>query len=123
MPNLASANNGAVVVPSVTVFPVETIAAAGSVIGNAVAIGSNVGVSIVTGADDAKGAILPTAQPGKVICVYNNTATKGLPVYPPVNGTLNDGSANAALTLEGKTLAIFVATNSVNWAASYVANS
>lgn len=123
MPNLASANNGAVVVPSVPVFPVETIAAAGTVIANATAIGSNVGVSVVTGADDSKGVILPTALPGKVVCVYSNQATNGLKVYPPVNGTINDGSANTAVALEGKSFAIFVATNSVNWGAVFTANS
>lgn len=111
--------------PTVTLNPVlstEVVAAAGSVIGNATALGS-VGVSTVSGADDAKGVVLPAAARGKVHFVYSNQATNGLKVYPPVNGSINDGTANAAVVIEGKSLAVFVGTNSTNWASIFTANS
>jgi len=46
-----------------------------------------------------------------------------LKVYPPVNSAINGGSANAAIVIEGKTLALFVCTNSTNWASMFTANS
>lgn len=101
----------------------ERVTAAGSVIGNAASISSTLGLSIVAGADDTKGVVLPAAQIGKEIKVYNNQATNGLKVYPPVNSTINGGSANAAITIEGLTLAIFVGTSTTNWAAMFTANS
>jgi hypothetical protein len=109
--------------PMAPALNVETVAAAGTVIGNAAAIGSAVGLSIVTGADDTKGVVLPTTARGKVVYVYSNQATNGLKVYPPVNSSINGGSANAAVVIEGKTMAIFVGTSETNWAAIYTANS
>ena len=100
---------------------IGTIAAAGSVQGNATAIVN--AVTIVTGADDAKGVILPVPTAGDELFVYSNTATAGLKVYPPANGTINDGSANAAITIEGKTLAQFIATSTTNYASMFTANS
>lgn len=100
---------------------VGTLAAAGTVIANAAAIVN--AVTIVTGADDAAGVVLPTAVAGKVLEIYSNQATNGLKVYPPVNGTINDGSANAAIVIEGKSFAYFRATNATNWAAIFTTNS
>lgn len=82
-----------------------TVSAAGSAIGNATALSSN--VNWVNGADGAKGVRLPSGA-GNFICIYNNHATAGLNVYPPVNGTLDGGSANAALVQEGNTISFFI---------------
>jgi len=99
--------------------------------GDVAATGSNQGtaaallypVNNVTDGDGTKGVILPTPVAGKTVLVYHSVATVGLPVYPQSGGTINGGSANAAVTIEGKTKAIFVATSSTNWAAMYTANS
>lgn len=99
-----------------------TVAAAGTVIGNAAALPYI--VNVVTGADDAAGVILPTpTAAGETYFVYQSHATSGLKVYPPVNGTINDGSANAAVVTEGKSLAVFVSTSTTNYAAVYTANA
>ncbi len=97
------------------------VAAAGTVIANAAAV--SVGFTVVTGANDAKGVILPAAGPGKVCEVYSSQATNGLLIYPPVNGTINDGSANSSINIEGKSLARFVGTSSSNWAAIFTTNA
>lgn len=116
-------SSGLLTVPvPLNVGPAATLAAAGSVIGNAAAISSR--FTVVTGADNTVGAILPsTARVGDAYFVYSSTATNGLKIYPPVNGDINDGSANAAVTIEGKTLGIFINMDGTTWVAMYTANS
>lgn len=97
------------------------LTAAGTVQANAAAIVSR--VTQATG-DDTVGVILPsTARPGDEYFVYNLAATAGLKVYPPVNGDINDGSANAAVVIEGKTLARFLNLDGTTWAGVFTANS
>jgi hypothetical protein len=98
-----------------------TLAATGSAQGNAASIVDT--LTSVSAADGTKGVKLPTASAGKVLLVYNSVATNGLLIYPATSGTINGGSANAAITIEGKTLAVFAATDSTNWAAIYTANT
>lgn len=112
---------GVVGLDGVTYTDISTINAAGSAIGNATAIANR--VSIVDGADDTKGVILPAATAGDEYFVYQTDATHGLKIYPQVNSTINDGTANAAIVIEGKTLAHFIATSTTNWAAIFTANS
>lgn len=75
-----------------------SVAATGSVQGDAALIGAS--SVIVTAADGTKGVILPAAQPGDEVDIFNNAALT-LKVYPPsgaaiaVNGT-GLGSANAS---------------------------
>lgn len=79
--------------------------------------------AVVTGADGTKAVVLPAINAiGQMQMVYSATATNGLPIYPASGGAFNGGSANAAITIEGKTLAIFVASSLTNWAAIYTAN-
>ncbi len=99
----------------------NTLAATGTVIGNAAAVVAT--VTDVTGADNTVGVVLPATVAGKVYILYSSTATSGLMVYPPVNSAINGGTANAAIVLEGKTLALFVATNSSNWASMFTLNT
>lgn len=102
--------------------PAVALAAAGTVIGDAAAITSR--FTTVSGADDTKGVRLPSgASPGDEYKVYNQHATAGLKVYPPVNGDINDGSANAAVVIEGKTLATFINMDGTTWAGVYTANA
>lgn len=95
---------------------------AGSVQGDAAALTLGC-LNTVTGADGTKGVILPVAAAGTVCRVYSATATNGLKIYPGTSGTINGGSANAAITIEGKTLAILENVDGTNWAASFTANT
>jgi hypothetical protein len=98
-----------------------TLAAAGSAQGDAAAIVSQ--IAYVSGADGTVGVVLPTAAAGLIRIVYNLHASNGLKVYPASGDDINDGTTDAAITIEGKTMAIFVALDSATWAAIYTANS
>lgn len=96
--------------------------AAGSAQGDAANLSA--GLNYVASADGTKGVILPSSSaPGGIVYVYNLHATNGLKVYPPSGGDINDGSSNAAVTIEGKTLAVFVNVDDTTWAAIYTANT
>lgn len=99
---------------------VAALTATGSAQGNAASIVAK--VSYATG-DDTVGVKLPTAAAGLVYEVYNLHATAGLKVYPNTSDDINDGTANAAVVLEGKTLGRFVALDNTTWAAQFTANS
>lgn len=100
---------------------VGTIAAAGSAQGDAQAVVNQ--VTYVTAADGTKGVVLPAATAGAYYEVYNTHATNGLKVYPASGDDINDGSADAAVTIEGKSLAIFRALDTATWAAIFTANT
>lgn len=103
------------------VTDVGTVAAAGSAQGDAAALTN--AVTYVTAADGTKGVVLPAAAAGTLRLVYNTHATNGLKVYPASGDDVNDGTGDAAVTIEGKTLAIFLALDASTWAAIYTANS
>lgn len=111
----------AAVISGFNVTNAGNLAATGSNQGTAAAITAN--VSNVTAADGTKAVVLPTASLGAIYIVYNSVASNGLPVFPASSGTINGGSANAAVTIEGKTLAIFVGTDSTNWASIFTADT
>ena len=123
MPNVSKTDAGLPVEGSLPQYgAAAALAAAGTVIGNATAVAAR--FSTVSGADDAKGVILPsTASPGDEYLLYNEHATAGLKCYPHVNGDINDGSANAAVVIEGKTLARFIRMNDATWAGAFTANA
>lgn len=98
-----------------------TVAAAGSTQSDAAQLTAD--VNTVTGADGTKGVLLPPGVAGKEVVVYSTHATNGLKVYPASGADINDGTADAAVTIEGKTIARFVALDATTWAASYTANS
>jgi len=99
-----------------------TIASAGSTQSDAAALTAQ--VNIITGADGTKGVVLPAAVAGMPpIYVYNSVATNGLKIYPASGDDINDGSADASIIIEGKTLAVLVATDASTWAAQYTVNT
>lgn len=100
---------------------ITAVAAAGSAQGDAGALA--LGMNVVSAADGTKGVVLPAAIVGKEVQVYNAVATNGLKVYPASGDDINDGSADAAITIEGKTLATFVAIDSATWVSQFTANS
>lgn len=119
----ASADNDVIeVLRDTDILPrAAAVAAAGSAQGDAAAL---TGVlNIVSGADGTKGVILPTCAEGLQYFVYNSVATNGLKIYPATGGDINDGTANAAITIEGKTLAIFIGTDATTWACSFTVNT
>lgn len=101
---------------------VDTVASAGSTTSDAAALTGR--INTVTGADGTKGVkIVNAGTAGDVIEVYNAVATNGLKIYPPTGDTLNGGSADAALTIEGKTLAKLTCIDGDNWAVIFTANT
>lgn len=102
------------------IVPFVAVAAAGSQQSDAAALPWN---AMVSGADGTKGVILPAPQSGLVVEVYNLHASNGLKIYPHSGGDINDGTQNAAITIEGKTLAKFIALDTTTWAAIYTTNT
>lgn len=100
-----------------------TVAAAGSAAGDAAAVTHR--NTEVSGADGTKGVILPApgSKPGARVSVYNQHATNGLKIYPHTGGDINDGTTNAAITIEGKGIAEFVDLDGTTWACQYVINT
>lgn len=98
------------------------LAAAGSTASDAAAIAAE--VSIVSAADGTKGVKLPDSWPGDVREVYNSHATNGLKIYPHSGGDINDGTTDAAYTIEGKSIARFRNLDGTTWAMGpFVANT
>ena len=103
--------SGLLTASAIANFAPTTITAAGSVLANAAALTAV--VHHVNGADDTKGVILPAT--GSIAFVYSNHATAGLKVYPDSGGTINGGSANAAVVQEGNTCALYVKHAAQTW--------
>lgn len=104
-------------------FPIEAVAAAGTnqATGTALVAGH---LNVVSGADGTKGVTLPTAVAGTVVVVYSSVATNGLPIYPAADDDINDGTTDAAITIEGKTAVMFIAADATTWVAlTYTANT
>ena len=96
---------------------VQTVAAAGSVQGDAGAITvSSPGLAFVTGADATKGVVLPAAVAGYDIVVKNDDAANAiLKVYPASGDIINALGANNAISMAAKTSALFVALDATTW--------
>jgi len=110
------------ILPNMQPRPATTLASAGSTQGNSAALTANT-IYSVSGADGTKGVTLPTPVGGELVEVYNLHASNGLKIWPHSGGDINDGTADAAITIEGKTLAILRALDSSTWAAIYTVNT
>jgi uncharacterized membrane protein len=93
-------------------LPVATVAAAGSAQGDAGALSS--GFNYVTGADDVKGVRLPAAVAGTVVIIKVGPGAD-LKVYPATGDKINDGSANAALTVVDDVCFMVIARDATDW--------
>jgi len=79
-------------------FNISTIAAAGTTQATGTAIGNDKPFVLVSNNTVANGVVLPAAQyRGQEIVVYPQVASLALRVYPPVGGSINNGTANAAI--------------------------
>lgn len=94
-------------------YTVGTVAAAGNSQATATAISDQ--VTYVTAADGTKAVVLPAAVAGLTYKVYNTT-TSTLPVYPASGDDINDGTADAAITMQPKSCATFQALDTSTWA-------
>lgn len=103
--------------PTALLLPPAQVAAAGTAIGNATAIPASAGFVAVTGGNGTAGVQLPAPVPGKVLVLYATVASQNVAVYPPVNGTITNGTANASVALAGQLACVFVGQNAVNWGA------
>ncbi len=111
------------VLPAVATPPIPAeVAAAGSAQGDAAALTAGA-LNSVSAADGTKGVVLPDAAAGKTCRVYNEHGSNGLKIYPATGDDINDGTTDAAITIEGKTLATFEAIDDTTWAASFTANT
>ena len=90
-----------------------TLTATGSAIGDALALSAFVNVVGTTAA--STGVKLPDAPIGSIIFVQNNGAN-ALNLYPvDANGTINGGTAGAAVTIAAAAGNIAVRQTSTNW--------
>jgi hypothetical protein len=97
---------------------VDAVAATGSTQANAIADANatvSATFSYVTGADNTKCIVLPTASTGRVCIIKNTSATAHLPVFPNLSDSINGAAANAALNVPAGTACMLVAYNAVNW--------
>lgn len=98
------------------IMPVNpTVAATGTNNTNAASI-TGYGLTLVSGADDAVGVILPTAVPGGIIYIKSTVASKVLKIYPAAGAQINaltvtTGNYNTAAA--GVT--ILVASSATQW--------
>lgn len=94
-------------------LPVSTVAAAGTNQGTAAALSE--GINVVTGADDTKGVVLPTAVAGMVIIVKNTVSGKTLKVYPASGAAVNAVAANGSYDLGSVLSTLLVASSATQW--------
>lgn len=96
------------------VMPVATVAAAGSVQGDAGACVA--GFTHATGADATKGVRLPAAAAG-VICIIKNSdaANAILKIWPASGDAINAITADAAFSIAAKTSVMLIALDATTW--------
>lgn len=95
-------------------IPTATVAAAGSVQGDAAAVAT--GFTLVTAADATKGVQLPTAVAGQICIIKNaDVANAVLKIWPATGDAINALSVNAALSIAAKTSVMLVAYDATTW--------
>lgn len=103
-----------IVNPNAPILPSATVAAAGSVQGDAAAIVT--GFTLVTAANAVKGVILPAAAAGLMCWVKNGDAANAvLKVWPAGANNINALANSAAMSMAAKTAAVFVAYDANTW--------
>jgi len=93
-------------------IPVTTVAAAGTNQGTAAAL--SLGFNYVTGADDAKGVKLPAAAAGRIVIIKVGPGAD-LKVYPNTSDKINDGTADAAITVVDDVCFMLIAKDATDW--------
>lgn len=98
-----------------------TVAATGSVQGDAASLGNSTNV-VVTAADGTKGVIFPaTPSAGEIRKVVNN-ANAILKIYPGSGDAINNTAANSAVSVAAYTVTDCIAQSTSQWFCSEGAN-
>jgi hypothetical protein len=103
---------GAKTFSTMPIIPVATVAATGTVQGDAAAIAT--GFTLVTGADDAKGVLLPAAAAGSV-CIIKVADGADLKVWPATGDAINAIAANSAMTVVDDVCFMLIALDGTTW--------
>jgi hypothetical protein len=85
---------------------VATVAAAGTVQGNATPLPADLNNVTTVGA--GTGVILPAMNPGDEITVHNGQAVNALLLYPPLGASINALGANASYSIAVATPLCFI---------------
>lgn len=94
----------------------ESVAGAGTVIGDAAALSATKLVHRITGANGTVGWVLPTTTQIGTMHIFLNTTAGVALIYPASGGTMNGGSASAAFTaLTGIKPIIAICTAADTW--------
>lgn len=88
-----------------------TVAAAGTVQGDAAAI--TTGFTLVTGSTNA-GVLLPAAAAG-IMCIIKNNVGGNMKVWPATGDAINAIAANSALSMATLTCAVFTCYDGTTW--------
>lgn len=121
-PTLTTPTANGITINNTLALEPASASGAGTNQGNATALSGAI-LYYVSGADGTVGVALPSAAAGLVVGVYNLHASNGLKIYPASGDDINDGTTDAAITIEGKTLALFMALDTTTWAAIYTTNT
>ena len=96
-----------------TFVSVATVAATGGNQDSAAAL--DWGFTLVTGADDSKGVVLPSAVTGGSVTVLNAEAANTFEVYPASGDAINAGNVDIPVTVGNAEATVFVATSASLW--------
>lgn len=108
---IGTSNTASITLGKMPRIPTATVAAAGTVQGDAAAIVE--GFTLVTGSTNA-GVKLPAAVAGMQVIIKNNVGGN-MKVWPNTSDAINAGSADAAYTMATLTSAMFVAYDATTW--------
>lgn len=92
---------------------VETVAATGANQDSAAEL--DWGFTLVTGADNTKGVILPEAIVGGTVTVLNAVTNKTVEVYPASGETINAANADIPVTVGNAESSVFIAISDSAW--------
>lgn len=98
-----------------TTLHVSAVTATGSTQANSTVIGTkSMGMVAVSGANAAKGVVLPAASAGKIYFIKNLDAAE-LEVWPAVGDGINAIAVNTQIAMAASTAAVFIAKDSTTW--------
>lgn len=103
---------GAKTFSTMPIIPTATVAATGTIQGDAAQIAT--GFTLVTGADDAKGVLLPAAAAG-LVCIIKVGDGADLKVWPASGDAINGLSADTAMTVVDDVCFALIALDGTTW--------
>lgn len=109
---IGGSNTASITLGKMPRIPTATVAAAGSVQGDAAAVVE--GFTLVSAADATKGVILPSAVAGMQVIIKNGAAAV-LKIYPNTSDAINAIAANSALSIASLTSVLLVAYDATTW--------